>query len=257
MDKVKMNELQDIINRNPKLFGNVDYFIKHYPVNDVIIVDGNALVRGTSDLDWVFFLVDDPLGFVRLLPYVTDGDKNFSVIEKYMMDAIISDTSELTMSLDCMRVILSDEAERQVLAEFDGVGDYTEHFDIGEGYDIRCLVADDVSYIYDNYEYKSYTTTDYLLDRIEGDLAFGITYHGQLVAWGMTHDEGSIGVIHVMEDFRRRSFGKIISKILTYEKLKKGEVPFMHIEHDNVASLRMAESLGYERDRQILWISRK
>lgn len=79
----------------------------------------------------------------------------------------------------------------------------------------------------------------------------------ELIAFGMTHDEGSIGVLHVMENYRRQGLGRFVTKALTVQKLKNGQIPFMHIEKDNKASLAMAKSLGFVEDRIILWISRR
>ncbi len=256
MNQNWMDGLEKLIQINPKLHGNIDYFIKHYPIKDVIFKGNNALIRGTSDMNWVFFLVNDRDGFMKLLPLVKETDKHFSVIEEYMVDEL-AEEEDITMSLDCMRVILSDEGEADIRASMKRVSSYEELFRMNPEYGIRPLEEWDVSFIFHHYDYASYTTKEYLAERIRKDIGYGITYRGKLVAWGMTHDEGSIGVLHVLEAHRRKSLGRMITKIITYEKLIKGEIPFMHIEHDNIASLRMAESLGFVKDRRILWISRR
>lgn len=70
----------------------------------------------------------------------------------------------------------------------------------------------------------------------------------------MTHDDGSIGVLHVMEEHRKKGIGRMLVDAITDEMHRCGQVPYMHIEPENEASLALAKACGYTADRMIWWI---
>jgi predicted GNAT family acetyltransferase len=47
-------------------------------------------------------------------------------------------------------------------------------------------------------------------------------------------------------DFRRRGFGKAVVSAMTEALLKQGRIPVYRCSEDNIASLRLAQSVGYE-----------
>lgn len=250
--------LIECLKKNPKVNGSILYFLKHYEVDDWKIIGDNVLMRGKSDKEWVFISVINESGFSQLLPFITPADKNFSLIEPYMLPYLAT-TDDITMRLDCVRVILTDEVEMRYKALVNDLSmkAYISYFKLGDKYSIRSLNHEDVDFVFNNYDYKAFTDRAYIRERINSDISIGLLYLDELVAWGMIHDEGSIGVLHVMPEHRRQGLGKFVSMCLTLEKVRKGEASFMHIEPTNAPSLKMAQSIGYKIDRRILWISRK
>ena len=118
----------------------------------------------------------------------------------------------------------------------------------------RALTVDDVPLIIEHAHYKQFLSEEYLTQRITNSHSAGIDFDGNLAAWGMTHDDGSIGVVHVMDGHRRKGYGKEVVISLVHKIRESGKIPFAQIEKSNIASLWLFEKLGFVMDRQLTWI---
>lgn len=91
----------------------------------------------------------------------------------------------------------------------------------------------------------------YVRSRIEEGPTAGIYVDGELVAWDMTHLETDevvvMGFLHVMEGHRGKGYAKSASSALVKQIFAKGKVPTCHVYTDNDASIRLTESLGFQR----------
>ena len=65
----------------------------------------------------------------------------------------------------------------------------------------------DAETIYNNSEYKEALSIDYIKDRITNGSSVGLYEKDQLVAWGMTQDDGGMGFLHVLPECRRKKYG--------------------------------------------------
>lgn len=111
--------------------------------------------------------------------------------------------------------------------------------------------------IYNNSHYKEYISIDYIEERIRNGIGAGIRKDGRLVAWALTHDDGAIGFLHVLEEYRRRGYAALILQVMAARLLAAGEMPFLHVEESNTASMDLAVKAGFRRDRRIHWIKLK
>ena len=69
------------------------------------------------------------------------------------------------------------------------------------------------------------------------------------------HLEGSMGILYIFPEYRRRGFGAALQKHLMAATMDKGIIPFGQVEKDNQNSLRMQERLGMTRsDKLIVWM---
>ena len=89
---------------------------------------------------------------------------------------------------------------------------------------------------------------------IRGSLFFG--YHrDKPVGFIGEHLEGSMGLLYIFPEFRRRGFGEALEKIYIAETLKKGFIPFGQVEKDNQPSLDLQKKIGMTvSDRLICWM---
>jgi GNAT superfamily N-acetyltransferase len=113
------------------------------------------------------------------------------------------------------------------------------------------------SYIHGNSVYKSFTTKKYIEERLEKDISAGIMVGNHLVAWGMTHDDGSLGFLHVLKEFRNKGYGKNILLELIPQLRQEGKPVFGNIEPGNKASVRLVNKLGFKFDQKSSWIKLK
>jgi FR47-like protein. len=116
------------------------------------------------------------------------------------------------------------------------------------------LLIADAPYIFENSKYKEYISIEYIEDRIKNGIGLGIYENEKLVAWAITHDDGAIGFLNVLEDYRRKGYGMDVTVAMIKRLLELGQLPFVHIEEDNVKSMNLALKAGFRKDRRVHWI---
>ena len=78
---------------------------------------------------------------------------------------------------------------------------------------------------------------------------------GQLVGFIGEHLEGSMGILYVFPEYRRRGFGTALQTYLIARTMEKGYIPFGQVEKDNQNSLRLQEKIGMTRsDDLVVWM---
>lgn len=109
-----------------------------------------------------------------------------------------------------------------------------------EGLEIRKLdesYADTVSDIYSLKLHKSY-----IEDRLRTGNVFGAFKNGQLAGFCGRHDEGAMGMLEVLSEYRRQGIATALSQRLINIILDSGEIPYAHIMENNNASLSLSKS---------------
>ncbi len=112
-------------------------------------------------------------------------------------------------------------------------------------------------FIYKNYDYASYVNERYVALRIAAGNALGVLDGGSLAAWILTHDEGTIGMLHVMPEHRRKGYGLALASELIHRLRSQGRLPFAHIHKTNDKSLSLFTKLGFVRNAEICWLGFK
>lgn len=93
----------------------------------------------------------------------------------------------------------------------------------------------------------------HIRERIEAGPAFGLSRRGELAAWALTHEDGSMGFLHVREEFRGLGMARTLTTAVATALLKLGIQPFMHIVKTNRASLSLTASMGFTRGGDYDW----
>lgn len=121
-------------------------------------------------------------------------------------------------------------------------------------YDIRPL---DLSWLESVYgQYHTVHDRAYLEERISAGMMYGVFLEGKLAGFAGIHAEGSMGMLEVAEEFRRRGIGEALEKHLINRMLERGWVPFCQVFTDNEASVRLQEKLKLRIGREkVYWIS--
>jgi ribosomal protein S18 acetylase RimI-like enzyme len=96
---------------------------------------------------------------------------------------------------------------------------------------------------------------DRIVRRIRSGPGYCIRRKGAPVAWGLTHDDGSMGFLHVVEKYRRQGMARTLTAVLAARLLRLGVQPFMYIVRDNTASLRLTASMGFSRAGRFSWFA--
>lgn len=73
------------------------------------------------------------------------------------------------------------------------------------------------------------------------------------MAWGLTHDDGSMGFLHVREEWRGLGLARAITAALVRRLLRLGIRPHLYIVRNNLPSIELSESMGFRRVESYSW----
>jgi 8-oxo-dGTP diphosphatase len=227
LEYLKKNEIENV---------SIINFIESYSVNYIERIGDSVLVKGISDRDWVYISSKSLQELEMIKSKLDAGDKNFAIIEDWMIP-VIARQSRIRWKLSCMRLFLPEQVS---LPE--------------DRNNVKELTVQDSLFIYESSDYKEYISISYIEERIKNGISSCIYDGGKPAAWAITQDDGAIGFLHVLPEYRRRGYGRDITVDIIRKVRAEGKVPFVHIEEDNEKSMNLAMSLGYQKDRIVSWL---
>lgn len=105
---------------------------------------------------------------------------------------------------------------------------------------------------------RHYTHADnpeYLHGRLKSGSVFGAFLGDDLAGFIGMHEEGSMGMLEVLPQYRRRGIGAALETYLCSRILSKGRIPFAQIETANQVSLALHQKLNFSISSQTLsWL---
>ncbi|SHK52321.1 FR47-like protein [Clostridium cavendishii DSM 21758] len=212
---------------------NLINFIKNCKDSKVYREGDSVLVRATTDQNWVYITSESYEEFIDLLKYVEKEDKAFFLTDEWMAEYITLN-SNVEWTLPCMKLYIPMEKKLDEC-----------------NFNMRKLTLKDSEYIFENYEYAKYTSFDYLKDRIENGLSLAIEEDNKIVGFSITHDDGAMGFMTVLKEYRRKNYAYYITVAMARKIREKGNLPFAHIEESNEKSMNLALKSGFEKYKMI------
>lgn len=94
---------------------------------------------------------------------------------------------------------------------------------------------------------------DRILERIRSGPGCCIRRNGELAAWALTHDDGSMGFLHVVEKYRGQGMARTLTTALSEEMLRLGIRPFVYIITTNKPSIHLTAGMGFSRAGRFSW----
>ena len=120
-----------------------------------------------------------------------------------------------------------------------------------EGADIRPLPEEDVPAAAPHY----HDSADYLLERSRAGELWGIYEEGKLAGFMGLHEEGSMGILAILPEFRRRGLASLLESWVIGRQLREGRVPYGHVIDGNEASTALQQSLGLTKaELPAIWV---
>lgn len=94
------------------------------------------------------------------------------------------------------------------------------------------------------------------LEKLVGRKSVLLGYDAErLIGFIGEHLEGSMGLLHVFPEYRRKGFGAALQKHLIARTMEKGYVPFGQVEKGNLKSLELQKKIGMTKsDNLIVWM---
>lgn len=97
----------------------------------------------------------------------------------------------------------------------------------------------------------------YVRRRIAAGPTAAILDEGEPVAWALTHmitdRVGVIGMVHVLEGYRRKGLAKSVVASVARDLIGQGKIPTLHAFVDNTASLALFPTLGFRKVKRQVW----
>lgn len=237
-----MNDIKDVLKflYKDKIKNiNVINFIENYPISYIEQIGESIIVKGKSDKKWIY-ISSKSIDELKIIKSKIDyDDKNFAAVEEWMMPILIKGY-EIKWRLSTMKLVLKNEVN---INEAENIMDK--------------LNINDAKFIYENSDYKDVISIDYIINRITKGVNSCIRHMDKPVGWAITQDDGAIGFLHVLPQYRNNGYAHDITIDLINKVRNKNKIPFVHIEEDNLESMKLATSLGFEKYKIVNWFERE
>lgn len=121
------------------------------------------------------------------------------------------------------------------------------------GGELRLLTRDWAPWVHSHYSH-SFGGTAYIEEAIDRGMT-GVLIAGEPAGFVGFHDEGAIGMLEVLPEYRRRGLGEILQRAAVNLALSRGEIPFGQVFDDNAASLALQRKTGMTlSESKLFWI---
>ncbi len=119
--------------------------------------------------------------------------------------------------------------------------------------EIRALTENDLPFVLENYHNPG-SVEAHIRDRIQAGMIGGII-DGKLAGFVGIHQEGAMGLLEVLPEFRRRGLAELLECEIIRACLSSGNLPYCHIRKGNAASMALQQKLGLSLDMTpVYWV---
>lgn len=188
----------------------------------------------------------------KLLEYLKAHDENISCMvthQEGMVDAIRTELG-LSVSEECWQVVYTKREKMPVRGLYGPNGIRKE-----DGLCIRLLDETSQDFVIEHYEIGG---GSYVRSRIRNKAVYGAFYGEEIVGFAGQHEEGSLGMLFVLPEYRSRRVAAALETYMINLSVERGEVPYGHVIIGNTASEKMQEKLGLCKAKgKVYWMSKK
>lgn len=106
----------------------------------------------------------------------------------------------------------------------------------------------------EHYPYSGNHSLDAILDNLKNRPSSAIFVDGEPVSWVMVHEDYSLGIMHTMDDHRRKGYAVDVTIDLCDQLIRMGEIPFLQIVESNQMSPGLALKCGFIPYGHCVWL---
>ncbi len=110
------------------------------------------------------------------------------------------------------------------------------------GFSIRVLSEEFIPFVTEHY--SEIGTEEYVTDRIRHGAVYGAFYDEKIVGFIADHEEGSIGMLYVLPEYRKRHVAMALETYCMNLAIDRGEIPYGQIVLGNEPSIGLQEKMG-------------
>lgn len=214
-------------------------FIENNRILSIDIAGNSILAKGRSDRTWIYISSYSEHELQILQNKLTNDDVNFGAVDDWMIPILIKGKA-IIWDIPVLQFYLPDNADLP-----------------SAEYKTSQLEVKDAITIYNNYSLKEYVSIEYITERIRKGISAGIYENNKLVSWGMTQDDGAIGFLHTLENFRKKGYGYNVTLSLIDQLQRNHKLPFAYIEPSNKKSINLFGKLGFKENKKAHWLQIK
>lgn len=202
---------------------------------ELLYEDGGDILIYERGCALAMLTVTDRKKGEELLDLVPEGIKFFQLSQEFMIP-VLEERLGMHVDVQCVNACYTVGTQLPVRHK-----------------DIRLLTAEDAVYVREHYPYDSLVDVE---ERIRSGAVFGAYVEGTLAGFVGEHEEGSIGMLFVLPEFRGRGIGRSLEAFLINRHLALGYTPYGQIAVGNEASCRLQEKIGlYLSKGRVWWMS--
>lgn len=165
-------------------------------------------------------------------------------------------TSMLTLTADpgVMETLMAEGCYQEVMTCAQAIYLKKEPLSVERpGVSVRPLTMADLDFVLENYHNPG-AYASHIRGRIEEGMLGGII-DGQLAGFAGIHQEGAMGMLEVLPQFRRRGLAEVLEAAVINQQLERGRLPYCHVKVGNTASEALQRKLGLTFDsRLVYWL---
>ena len=122
------------------------------------------------------------------------------------------------------------------------------------GVSVRPLTLEDMDFVLKNYHNPG-AYESHIRQRIAEGMLGGLV-DGQLAGFAGIHQEGALGMLEVLPQFRRRGLAEVLEAAIIARQLERGRFPYCHVRRGNTASEALQKKLGltFDENRTLYWL---
>lgn len=110
------------------------------------------------------------------------------------------------------------------------------------GFSIRTLTEEFIPFVAEHY--SEIGSPEYVTERILHGAVYGAFYEEKIVGFIADHEEGSIGMLYVLPEYRKRHIAMALETYCMNLAVERGEIPYGQVVLGNEASIRLQEKMG-------------
>lgn len=121
--------------------------------------------------------------------------------------------------------------------------------------EIRLVGEDFLPFLMRHYTHADINGEEYLWERLGAGGFFAAFVGGEPAGFIGMHEEGSMGMLEVLPEYRRKGIAAALETFQANRILARGGVPFAQIELDNKVSFALHRRLGFSiSEESLFWL---
>lgn len=246
----KMQECRKLLRQQKLLHMDMTELIDRGQA-ELLYAEGNNICLRDTVSGIVFLSVEDVFEGKKILTQIISKEAPETlVIHQKEMVPVVEEVLQGEVFLECHQLVYTKREKLPITGLYRLNGKTQEN-------EIEIRKLDMRQFEIVNKHYGMVDDPEYIKRRIEAGWMFGAFYGETLAGFIGLHEEGSLGMLEVLPEYRRRHIGKALETYLINYCLEHGFTPFTQVVEGNEISMKLQENLGLCKAKQKIYFVEK